>query len=48
MKTAAAQDAMTIDEWLRLELIDYAGTVVDQMEAIHPGYRWAYLFPGQK
>jgi len=47
MKTAAAQDAIPLDEWLRLELIDYAGTVVDEMEAIHPGFREAYLFPGR-
>jgi hypothetical protein len=46
MKTAAEQDAIPLDEWLRLELIDYAGTVVDEMEAIHPGFRKAYLFPG--
>ena len=48
MKTAAAQDAIPIDDWLRLELIDYAGTVVEDMEAIHPGFRRAYLFPGQE
>lgn len=48
MKTAAAQDAIHLDEWLRLELIDYAGTVVDEMEAIHPGFRQAYLFPGRE
>ncbi|HXH93700.1 MAG TPA: hypothetical protein VNN25_19115 [Thermoanaerobaculia bacterium] len=48
MMTAAEQDAIPLDEWLRLELIDYAGTVVDEMEAIHPGFRRAYLFPGQK
>lgn len=48
MKTAAEQDAMPIDDWLRLELIDYAGTVVDEMEAIHPGFRQAYLFPGRE
>ena len=47
MKTAAEQDAIPLDEWLRLELIDYAGTVVDEMEAIHPGFRQAYLFPGR-
>jgi hypothetical protein len=48
MKTAAARDAIPLDEWLRLELIDYAGTVVDEMEAIHPGFRQAYLFPGRE
>ncbi|HKO57758.1 MAG TPA: hypothetical protein VJ276_17960 [Thermoanaerobaculia bacterium] len=48
MKTAASQDALPIDDWLRLELIDYAGTVADDMEAIHPGFRQAYLFPGRE
>ena len=48
MKTAAAQDAIPLDEWLRLELIDYAGTVVEQMEAIHQGFRKAYFFPGRE
>ncbi|HYK05175.1 MAG TPA: hypothetical protein VE974_25725 [Thermoanaerobaculia bacterium] len=48
MRTAAAQDGLPIDDWLRLELIDYAGTVVDEMEVIHPGFRQAYLFPGRE
>jgi hypothetical protein len=47
IETAAAQEATTVDDWLRLELIDYAGTVVKQMERRHPGYRSAYLFPGK-
>jgi hypothetical protein len=47
IETAAAQEATTVDDWLRLELIDYAGTVVKQMERTHPGYRSAYLFPGK-
>lgn len=48
MKSAADQEALPIDDWLRLELIDYAGTVVDEMETIHPGFRQAYLFPGRE
>jgi len=47
METAAFEDETTLDDWLRLELVDFAGTVVEQMEALHPGFRWAYLFPGQ-
>lgn len=45
---AAAEDATTIDDWLRHELIDFAGTVVDRMQTILPGLRRAYLFPGQE
>lgn len=48
MKTAAKLQALPIDDWLRFELIDYAGTVVDEMETIHPGFRQAYLFPGRE
>jgi hypothetical protein len=47
MKTAAARDALPVDEWLRLELIDFAGTVVEEMDEVHPGFRQAYLFPGR-
>jgi predicted HicB family RNase H-like nuclease len=47
MEIAAAQDSVTLDEWLRLELVDFAGTVVDEMETIIPGFRRAYLFPGK-
>jgi hypothetical protein len=47
METAAFEDATTLDDWLRLELVDFAGTVVEEMEALHPGFRRAYLFPGQ-
>lgn len=48
METAAIEDRTTLDDWLRLELIDFAGTVVDEMDALHPGFRRAYLFPGQE
>jgi hypothetical protein len=46
IETTALEDKVTVDEWLRLELIDFAGTVAEQMEARHPGFRWAYFFPG--
>lgn len=48
IKSAAAEDNTTVDDWLRLELIDFAGTVVEEMERTHPGFRRAYLFPGQE
>jgi hypothetical protein len=48
MTTAAARDRISLDEWLRLELVDFAGTVVDEMEELHPGFRRSYLFPGQE
>lgn len=38
----------SIDDALRGELIDFAGTMVDRMELLLPGYRAAYLFPGGK
>jgi hypothetical protein len=46
IETMAAEDATTIDDWLHHELIDFAGTVVDRMEEVHPGFRHACLFPG--
>lgn len=36
----------TIDDALRGELIDFAGTMAERMEAVLPGYRAAYLYPG--
>ena len=48
LETAAAQDRTTLDDWLHHELIDFAGTVVDRMEPVIPGFRRAYLFPGQE
>jgi hypothetical protein len=43
----AASDDTTIDDWLHQELVDFAGTVVDRMEQVAPGFRRAYLYPGQ-
>lgn len=46
LETIAAEDGTTPDDCLRCELQDFAGTVADRMEAIHPGFRRAYLYPG--
>jgi hypothetical protein len=48
LETAAAEDATTVDDWLHQELVDFAGTVADRMDAIHPGFRRAYLYPGRE
>jgi len=45
---SAVSDDTTVDNWLHHELVDFAGTVVDRMENVIPGYRRAYLFPGQE
>jgi hypothetical protein len=45
---SAVLDDTTVDNWLHHELVDFAGTVVDRMENVIPGYRRAYLFPGQE
>ena len=43
----AAADDTTVDEWLYRELVDFAGTVAVRMERSLPGYRRAYLYPGE-
>lgn len=43
----AASGDTTVDDWLHHELADFAGTVVERMERVVPGFRRAYLFPGQ-
>jgi hypothetical protein len=48
LETMAAADKTTVDDWLHQELVDFAGTVVDRMEPRVPGFRRAYLFPGQE
>lgn len=42
----AVSSDRSIDDWLQHELMDFAGTVAHQMERVLPGYRRAYLFPG--
>jgi hypothetical protein len=46
LETTANHDGQTIDDALRNELIDFAGTITERMDAILPGYRAAYLYPG--
>jgi len=46
LEAIASDQDETINDALRGELIDFAGTMVERMEAILPGYRAAYLYPG--
>lgn len=48
LETVAEQDGVTMDHTLYGELIDFAGTVAGRMGKTIPGYRRAYLFPGQE
>jgi hypothetical protein len=43
---AATEDQTIVDDWLHLELIDFASGMVHRMERVLPGFRRAYLFPG--
>jgi hypothetical protein len=45
LETIASEERTTLDAALHGELIDLAGTMADQMEAVAPGYRAAYFFP---
>ena len=45
LETIAAEDGTTVDAILHGELLDFAGTVADRMEAKVPGLRAAYHFP---
>ena len=48
LETIAADERTTLDAALHGELIDFAGARASEMEAIHPGFRRAYLFPCQE
>jgi hypothetical protein len=48
LETIAAENGTALDEALHGELIDFAGVVIGRMEKKIPGYRDAYLFPGQE
>jgi len=48
IELSAASDDTTVDDWLQQELVDFAGTVATTMERAIPGFRRAYLFPGQE
>jgi hypothetical protein len=47
LETIASEERTTLDAALHGELIDFAGVVMERMESIAPGYRRAYLYPGQ-
>jgi len=47
LETVAAEDRTTIDAYLSDELLEFAGTVADRMEAVHPGFRRAHFYPGR-
>jgi hypothetical protein len=48
IEVAATNENRTIDDWLHHELVDFAGTVATRIERAVPGFRRAYLFPGQE
>src|SRR5262249_26451905 len=48
IEVSAANAHMTVDDWMHHELTDFAGTVADRMDHVIPGYRRAYLWPGQE
>jgi hypothetical protein len=47
IELSAIREETTIDDWLHRELMDFAGTVANRIEGVVPGFRSAYLFPGQ-
>ena len=48
LETIANRDGTTLDACLHQELMDFAGVWSAEMEATHPGFRRAYLFPGRE
>jgi hypothetical protein len=48
LETIAAADGTTVDHVLHGELIDFAGSLSGRIESKIPGYRAAYLFPGDE
>lgn len=48
IEVSAATEDRTVDDWLHRELVDFAGTLATTMERRIPGFRHAYLFPGQE
>jgi hypothetical protein len=47
LEIVAADNETTLDNAIHGELTDFAGTVAGWIERRVPGYRQAYLFPGQ-
>lgn len=48
LELMAADERRTVDDVLIYELAELAGTVADEMEPRIPGFRQAYLFPGEE
>lgn len=45
LETIASGNGTTLDACLHQELMELAGVWAEEMEATHPGFRRAYLFP---
>lgn len=48
LETTASGSGTTLDACLHQELMDFAGVWAEEMEATHPGFRRAFLFPGRE
>lgn len=48
LETVAADNGISLDEYLCGELIDFAGTMSSRLTKRIPGFRRAYLFPGRE
>jgi hypothetical protein len=48
LETIARKNGTTPDACLHQELMDFAGVWAEEMEATHPGFRRAFLFPGRE
>jgi hypothetical protein len=46
LETLATDERTTLDDFLYVELIDFAGAVSSRVGQRIDGYRRAYLFPG--
>lgn len=46
LERGASNDRTTLDAFLHRELMDYAGTMLERMEASHPGFQRAFMYPG--
>jgi hypothetical protein len=48
LEAVAAEDRTTLDAALGFELIEFAGSHLTRLGTTIPGYRRAYLYPGQE
>lgn len=48
LERAASNDRTTFDAFLHRELMDFAGTMLERMEATHPGFQRAFMYPGRE